>query len=190
MDLHGGFSVAHMRKTDRRAIEGLGIPSAVLMERAGMAVFEHIDKGPVTVVCGKGNNGGDGFVVARHALLSGLETHVIALATDDELSPDALVFKNVYTRLGGRCKVCTSETDVMNALANVADDGVLVDAMLGTGVRGGARGLIARVIEDLNGASCRVVSVDLPSGVDADSIKDNAVNIIIATVMGVIAFAE
>ena len=79
------LSVAQMREADRRCIEELGIPGAVLMENAGQAVFGEIGQGPVGVVCGKGNNGGDGFVVARLALLAGMETHVLLLAEPERI---------------------------------------------------------------------------------------------------------
>lgn len=161
------LSVAQMREADRRAIEVLGIPGPVLMERAGLAVFERIDSGPVTVVCGKGNNGGDGYVVARLALVAGYDVHVIALANDADISQDTLLFKNVYTRLGGHCTVCSEEGDVMNALSKVSSDGVIIDAILGTGTRGEVSGL-ARIAID-SWPKMRTISVDIPSGLNADT---------------------
>ncbi|MFP6582072.1 MAG: NAD(P)H-hydrate epimerase [Candidatus Hydrogenedentota bacterium] len=161
------LSVTEMREADRRAIEVLGIPSLVLMERAGLAVFERIASGPVTVVCGKGNNGGDGYVVARHALLAGLDTRVIALADDETLTKDALVFKKVYTRLGGTCCVCTTNAELKEALSAVSEDATLIDAMLGTGTRGEVSGLVRCAIE--HWPTRKTVAVDIPTGLHGDT---------------------
>ncbi len=94
-------TVAQMREADRRCIEEIGIPGAVLMNNAGEAIFNEITDGPVGVVCGKGNNGGDGFVVARLALAAGLETHVVLIADPETLTGDAAMFMRAYVRLGG-----------------------------------------------------------------------------------------
>lgn len=161
------LSVSEMREADRRAIEDLGIPSVVLMERAGLAVFEQIDSERVTVICGKGNNGGDGYVVARHALLAGLETRVIALADDEALTKDALVYKKVYTRIGGTCCVCNTDAELIEALSDVPENGTLVDAMLGTGTRGEVAGLVRCAIE--HWPQGKTVAVDIPSGLHGDT---------------------
>ena len=169
------LSVAAMREADRRAIEVLGIPSEVLMERAGQRVFDALPSGPVVVVCGKGNNGGDGYVVARLALLAGLQTLVIALAGDEALSKDALTFKNVYTRLGGETLVCESQDTLIAALETVPDNATLVDAVLGTGTRGEVTGLARTAID--HWPQCHTVAVDIPSGLNGDTgeICGNAV---------------
>ncbi len=161
------LSVAQMREADRRAIQGLGIPSAVLMDRAGHAVFEQIPAGSVGIVCGKGNNGGDGFVVARYCLLAGYDTQVVVLAEDAALSEDARVFKKVYTQLGGRCRIVTNEADWATALHDLRQCAVCVDAILGTGTRGEVTGLLRTVIEQW--PKVDTVAVDIPSGLNADT---------------------
>jgi hydroxyethylthiazole kinase-like uncharacterized protein yjeF len=160
-------SVAQMREADRRAIEGLGIPGAVLMENAGAAVFGELRPGPVGVVCGKGNNGGDGFVVARRALAAGRPVSVVLLADPDEITGDAALFMRAYQKLGGKIVIARNEPALAAAYATLGHCETLVDAILGTGIRGEVRGLMREAID----AWPRVytVAVDVPSGMDADT---------------------
>lgn len=161
------LSVAEMREADRRAIEDLGIPGAVLMENAGRAVFAEIAEGPVGIVCGKGNNGGDGFVVARYALANGMEPHVILAADPDDLTGDAATFMNAYLELGGGVHAVRDEREWESAAPVLDDCKVLVDALLGTGAQGAPRGVIRDIIEEW--PSTPTISVDVPSGLDADT---------------------
>ncbi len=165
-----------MRNVDRRAIEQFGIPGLDLMEAAGRGVAEafledHADAADrgVLIVCGKGSNGGDGLVVARHLSRSGLSPRVILLAAPGQLSGDAAANLESANRAGVRVE---SVTDIAawDGLDGLLDEApYVIDAILGTGIRGGARGLPAAVIRQLNESGARVVSVDLPSGVDSDS---------------------
>lgn len=161
------LTAAQMREADRRCIEGLGIPGAVLMNNAGAAVFRELHQGPVGIVCGKGNNGGDGFVVARLALLAGMDPTVVLLSSPESLSGDAALYVRAYQRLGGHLKVATSEDDARLAVSSLAGCAVLVDAMLGTGVQGELRGVFRAAIEVW--PAVRTIAVDLPSGLDADT---------------------
>ncbi len=161
------LTAAQMREADRRCIEGLGIPGAVLMNTAGASVFREIDTGPVGVVCGKGNNGGDGYVVARLALLAGYETRVVLLAPIEEITGDAALFLHAYKRLGGRIDVAPDEASAAKAVASLSDCAVLIDAILGTGVAGEVRGKVRAAIEAW--PAVRTVAVDLPSGLNADT---------------------
>ena len=159
------LTAAQMREADRRCIEDLGIPGAVLMNAAGQAVFHEISRGPVGVVCGKGNNGGDGYVVARLALLAGYDTRVILAADRASIAGDAEVFLAAYQRLGG--KVVHAEARAAKAVESLEDCEVVVDALLGTGVRGEVRGAAKAAIEAW--PSVYTVAVDLPSGLNADT---------------------
>jgi len=161
------LTVAQMREADRRCIEDIGIPGVVLMNNAGKAVFRHVNGGPVGVVCGKGNNGGDGFVVARLAMLAGYETRLVLAARPRDIKGDAKTFMDVYTRLGGHVLAATEPESVADAVRALADCAVLVDALLGTGTRGEVTGPIRAAIEAL--PSIRTISVDVPSGMDADT---------------------
>ena len=161
------LSVAQMREADHRAIQGLGIPSEVLMDKAGYAAFQHIPSGPVCIVCGKGNNGGDGFVIARYCFLAGYDTKVIVLAEDQELSPDARTFKRVFEKLGGVCKQVTDESQWLFAVQSLSENVTMVDAVLGTGTQGDIQGLLKTIINTWPNAF--TISVDIPSGLNADS---------------------
>ena len=156
-----------MQRVDARTIQELGIPGLTLMEAAGRGVAEallaeipDLAAREVVVVCGKGNNGGDGLVAARHLRLAGLEPRVVVVA-DGALSPDAAV-QLARAREAG----CIIAEELEGPLSPGA---VVVDAVLGTGIRGGARGLAARAIEWISASGATVVAVDLPSGADADS---------------------
>lgn len=160
-------TAAEMREADRRCIEELGIPGSVLMANAGAAVFAQIDRGPVGIVCGKGNNGGDGYVVARLALLARYETMVVLVADADSIGGDAKTFLDAYTRLGGSVRVAVSEDEARQAVAGLSECAVIVDALLGTGIRGEVRGAARAAIEAW--PRVRTIAVDLPSGLNADT---------------------
>jgi NAD(P)H-hydrate epimerase len=171
-----------MRAVDRWAIDVRGVDGLQLMERAGAGVARAVERlvadGPVGVVCGKGNNGGDGLVAARLLREAGREVTVVCVAAPQELSPDARVN---LERLPGQPPVrldgapwAPGEPDRGSARAGqgapvLARAAVLVDALLGTGFQGEPRGAVADAIDAINSAGARVVSVDVPSGVDAST---------------------
>ena len=152
-----------MRATDEWAIETKQIASLELMERAGEGlagvVAEHVPAGRIAVVCGKGNNGGDGYVAARLLRLAGREVDVLALWAERWLSEDA---RTMRARLPGAPPVEYDATRLARAHG-------IVDALLGTGTTGVPKQPVAGAIEDLNRAQGRVVAADIPSGVDAST---------------------
>jgi hydroxyethylthiazole kinase-like uncharacterized protein yjeF len=156
-----------MRTVDRWAIDERGIPSLDLMERAGIGVADAVQRlahdGPIAVVYGKGNNGGDGLVVARLLREAMREVAVVCLAPSDELSPDA---RANLERLPGELPLDLHEPAAREAIEHAE---VIIDALLGTGFEGEPRGAAAQAIEAVNAAPGRVVSVDVPSGVDAST---------------------
>ncbi|MEM6460194.1 MAG: NAD(P)H-hydrate epimerase [Planctomycetota bacterium] len=178
---------AEAAAVDRYAIEVLGLPGLVLMENAGLnaagAVFDElrrwfvVDEGTarVAVVCGGGNNGGDGYVVARQLTSWGLQgVEVVAVKPVDELTGDAAVNAVAWTRLGGRVWGWHEQRDAAEAAVRGAH--VAVDALLGTGYRAAAGPLrpataaaVALLNERGEGDGRRVVCLDLPSGLDADT---------------------
>ncbi|MGC8739486.1 MAG: NAD(P)H-hydrate epimerase [Candidatus Hydrogenedens sp.] len=162
------LTVQQMREVDRRCIEEIGIPGVVLMNNAGSAVFRELEPGPVTILCGKGNNGGDGFVVARLALTAGWTVKVLLLTDPSHIHGDAKVFMNAYLRLGGKMIACVNDNDVRREIDKLTRDETCVDALLGTGTKGEVTGLIRTTIESINKLS-NIVSVDLPSGMNADT---------------------
>jgi hydroxyethylthiazole kinase-like uncharacterized protein yjeF len=155
-----------MRATDAWAIEERGVPSLTLMEVAGRAVAEAAEElagdGPVRVVCGKGNNGGDGLVAARQLASFGHRVEPLLLWPSSELSPDAAA--NLERFDGDAREVAPAE--VAEALAG---SGVVIDAIFGTGFSGAPRDPAAEAIEAINGCGAPVVAADIASGVDAST---------------------
>ncbi|WP_458011672.1 NAD(P)H-hydrate dehydratase [Candidatus Solincola sp.] len=156
-----------------RAAEGEGIPSRELMERAGRAVAEQARDmlgglcagRRVVVAAAKGNNGGDGLVAARYLASWGARVEVFLLARPEELSPDAALNYRRYREQGGRVR--TGEPALLEEMLHEAD--LVIDALFGFGFRGRAEGPFAKAIEILNRSGVPVLSVDLPSGVDAST---------------------
>lgn len=165
-----------MREVDRWAIEEQGIASLDLMERAGEGVAQSVEQlvpdGPVTVVCGKGNNGGDGLVVARLLRHASRDVTVVGTGSREELSPDA---RANLERLPGPSPLPFGESAAQEAIRGAE---VLVDALLGTGFVDVPRGEVGEAIEAMNGAGKPIVSIDVPSGVDASTgvVEGVAVN--------------
>jgi len=163
-----------MRRLDRLTIEKYGVSSLVLMERAGEGITESILKSfaklakrGVLVVAGKGNNGGDGFVVARLLKQKRIPCEVVLLAKRDELSPDAARNHQAYLKTRGKVTEVTEGrldrlTDCMSG------KGLLVDAILGTGMKNEVRGFYADAITLMNAAGVPIVAVDIPSGLHTD----------------------
>jgi hydroxyethylthiazole kinase-like uncharacterized protein yjeF len=161
------LTTEQMREADRRCIEELGIPGAVLMNNAGAAVFGEIPYGPVGIVCGKGNNGGDGFVVARLCLLAGYDTRVVLVGDPAGVRGDAATFLGAYLRLGGDLEAVEEPAVVKHTVESLSDRAYLVDALLGTGFKGELRGALRAAVEGWPDVA--TVAVDVPSGLDADS---------------------
>ena len=164
-----------MREMDRLTIEKYGVPSLTLMERAGQGIaqailerFSRIAKKGVLIVAGKGNNGGDGFVVARLLKKKRIPCEVALLTRQDEVSPEAAHNLKAFLKLNG--KVSEITVDNAKSLGNRArKNGLIVDAILGTGVKNEVRGLYADAITIINGCGVPVVAVDIPSGIHTDT---------------------
>jgi NAD(P)H-hydrate epimerase len=154
-----------------------GIPGEVLMERAGKAVAEAVlnevlkgwKDGRVVVICGKGNNGGDGFVVARVLAQEGIDVRVFLIGERQNVRGDAALNLKRAEDVGLSVIEVDDDTGIDAVRREVSGTGCLVDALFGTGIKGGVTGLSAAVIETVNAAETPVVAVDLPSGVDADT---------------------
>ncbi|MFM9076671.1 MAG: NAD(P)H-hydrate dehydratase [Solirubrobacterales bacterium] len=159
------YDSAGMAAADRWAIDEAGIPSLDLMETAGRAVADAavgmVGGECVLVVCGKGNNAGDGLVAARHLAELGLEVEVQLLWPGEELSPDATANLD---RLQG-----IPVDEGPGSLVRREPPGLVVDAILGTGFEGEPREPVAAAIEWINRAACPVLACDIPSGVDAST---------------------
>jgi NAD(P)H-hydrate epimerase len=169
---------AEVRDLDRRAIAEFGVPGVVLMENAGRNAADFIwaEGGgrphPTVICCGRGNNGGDGFVIARHLDRRGVDVRVLLFARPDALTGDAAVMYRI---------VCQSRIPVVVAPADPADawldeqlaldrPGFKVDALFGTGLQGPLRPPFDRIVDAINRRKYgTVVAVDIPSGLDCDT---------------------
>ncbi|MBU0610189.1 MAG: NAD(P)H-hydrate dehydratase, partial [Armatimonadetes bacterium] len=163
-----------MREMDRRTIEEYGLPGLVLMENAGRAVADAAwellpeNGGRVLILAGKGNNGGDGFVAARHLAAVGVEVAVLLFAKLSDLSGDAATNAH-YAEKSGLTIIEEPDDETVVGAMELAD--VIVDGLLGTGLSGDVRGRLREVIELLDFATVPIVAVDIPSGLDANTGK-------------------
>jgi hydroxyethylthiazole kinase-like uncharacterized protein yjeF len=162
-----------MRRIDAAAIEKYALPGIVLMENAGRQVTEAVREmlledpaAHVLIVCGKGNNGGDGLVVARHLANQGVHVQVALLADARELTGDAATNLRMAQNLGVRITENADESAV-RMMTERAD--LIVDAVLGTGITGEVHGVSSGAIDAINRSRARVIAVDIPSGVKADT---------------------
>jgi NAD(P)H-hydrate epimerase len=157
------------RQLDRRAVQEYGMASVMLMENAGRGVADRLCAlgiaGPVAVCCGRGNNGGDGFVVARHLDLRGYAVRVLLFADPAELAGDAALNFQVLQRSGVPIR-WPEAADLDSEWYGCA---WVVDALLGTGAIGEPRPPLDQVIERINAQGAPVLAVDLPSGLDCDT---------------------
>jgi NAD(P)H-hydrate epimerase len=172
------LNAAQMREADRHTIEEIGISSLVLMENAGRQVVAALEamhgellERQVAVLCGRGNNGGDGFVVARTLMQRGVSVSVFVIGRIADIRGDARINLEILGRLG----LTAVEIDDSQAwelhLSEIRDCSLIVDAMFGTGLKDPVSGLVESVIADVNASGITVVSIDLPSGLSADAIE-------------------
>jgi len=169
---------AEMRRIDRIAIEELGIPGPVLMENAGLRIvralrarFEDVARERTVIVAGKGNNGGDGFVVARHLANSGGKPEVLLLAAKEEVKGDAAVNLAVILQMGIPVTEVRTAAGWKEARVDVFHASIVVDAIFGTGLDKPLEGLYAAAVEDVNKSRGFKVAVDIPSGLSADTFE-------------------
>ena len=163
-------SAAEMREIDRVTSERFGVPSLTLMENAGSAVAHFVlsaypQAKHIGVICGKGNNGGDGFVAARKLREAGREVLAVLLTDPAELHGDAA---EMFRRMGQTPLLAKTSAELHQAQQQLRKADVLLDAILGTGFRPPVAGLYAEAIAGINASEIAVVAVDIPSGADAD----------------------
>jgi NAD(P)H-hydrate epimerase len=163
-----------VRAIDRRAIDELGVPGVVLMENAGRGAAEVMlalgIRGPVIICCGKGNNGGDGFVIARHLDNRRIPVRVFLFARPEDLAGDAAINYRILFQSG-----LAIETHIGNTLDGPAlrqelvTAGWVVDALFGTGLTGPIGSPLVEVVSAINASNARILAVDIPSGLDCDT---------------------
>ncbi|MGH9687905.1 MAG: NAD(P)H-hydrate dehydratase [Candidatus Acidiferrales bacterium] len=172
------LTAAETREVDRLTTERYSIPSLTLMENAGRSVAEFIAtqipsfaRRKIVVFCGKGNNGGDGFVVARHLLQMGAKPVIYLFADSQDVKGEAAANLNRWKQSGGELVAAVDPSATDSVLFDVSGPAIIVDALLGTGVCGSVEGILRRAIDAINAREpgIPVVSVDIPSGLDADT---------------------
>ncbi len=177
MNAVSALTGAQCREVDRLAIEELGIPSLVLMENAGRNAAEEIAvfaareaAARITILCGPGNNGGDGFVIARHLANRGLAVQPILIGDPRKTSPDCSTNHRIIQNMGlGTC-VHAPADDILELAASIRPDDLVVDALLGTGFSGSVRTPLDLLIQAVNEAeTAGVVAIDVPSGLNCDT---------------------
>lgn len=166
-----------VRAFDNKAINEWGVPGVVLMENAGrnaasvaLSMLSDPTQDSVAILCGPGNNGGDGFVVARHLVRNRVRTKVYLAVDADRLQGDARVNYDIWGRIGGDLESVASPERIDNAAIEWAGSALIVDALLGTGFSGRVRPPLDRIIgvvNDLEGPP--ILALDLPSGLDCDT---------------------
>ncbi len=167
------LSREQVREIDRRAVAELGIPSIVLMENAGRGAADHLCElgitGPVVIGCGKGNNAGDGFVIARHLELRGHVVRVLLFSDPGKLSGDAAVNFQIVQKSGIAWEQIELPDEIDRLKKSLSGACWLVDALLGTGSTGEPRPPLDAVIDAMNASGVPIFAVDLPSGLDCDT---------------------
>lgn len=165
---------AQVREVDRRAMEEFGIPGIVLMENAGRGAAEIIRMrlpagGRVAIVCGRGNNGGDGFVIARHLTLGGFAVQVFVACDPSILTGDAATNCEIARRMVIPMVRIDSPGAIAVSLDALRSADVVVDALLGTGFSGDVRSPLDDVIAAINTVGRLIIAIDVPSGLDCDT---------------------
>ena len=169
-----------MAELDRVTIEQYGIPSLVLMENAGRSCTERIlrilqekavapEETSIAVVCGRGNNGGDGMVIARHLHNRGVYVEVFLLGETEDLSLDARVQYEILRKMDVECRIIRDQEGVEDLRTYLEEVHLCVDAILGTGLSSPLQGIVRDVVETINLSLATVFAVDIPSGIDATS---------------------
>jgi hydroxyethylthiazole kinase-like uncharacterized protein yjeF len=175
------FTFSEIREAEKSIIEKEGIPSLILMENAGKNTFDVISSiypdladRTIVIICGKGNNAGDGYVIARNFLINGIPVEIYNLATPGELKGDVLVNFEILTKLSSKlcCMYDITENDpdvLYRSLKKLKGKALIIDALLGSGIKGSVKGLYEKVINQINSVKHKnfkidVISVDMPSG--------------------------
>lgn len=161
------------REIDQEAIEKFGVPSIALMENAGRGIADYLisqkPKGPIVICCGKGNNAGDGFVIARHLDNHQIPVQILLFAKADELTDDAKINYDILVR--SDIEIKRFEKDIAEAvIASILGPAeYTIDALFGTGLQGIIRSPFDKIIPLINVYAKYIIAVDIPSGLDCDS---------------------
>ena len=167
-----------VRAFDAWAINTLGIPGVVLMENAGRSCVELIEdklkdviEPKVCIFCGTGNNGGDGYVIARHLINRGIKVTVVVCGDRNKIKGDAKTNLDILEQMGESIeRLNPADQDIAGQVEHLsAGAGIIVDSLFGTGLRGQLSDEYRRLIESINSCESRILAVDIPSGLDCDA---------------------
>jgi ADP-dependent NAD(P)H-hydrate dehydratase / NAD(P)H-hydrate epimerase len=163
-----------MRELDKYCIETLGIPGIVLMENAALKVLKNINLkicDSFTIVCGKGNNGGDGFAIARHLHVSGKKVEVFSIGTKEDMSEDCRTNYSILKNLGININKIDNLEDISQLRDATGRSQMTIDALFGTGLGKNVEGIYDMVISIINENSSNILAIDVPSGFNSDTGK-------------------
>lgn len=165
-----------MKDIDRRASSEFGIPSLILMENAGLRTLEVIEEilgetknRMIIILAGKGNNGGDGLVIARHLINSGAVVETYLTGEVEDLTHDSRINYEILLKMGARILLLNSEKDLDRLMLSLMNADLIVDALYGIGFKGSLNQFDSRLVKMVNWCRAPVVAVDIPSGVEADT---------------------
>lgn len=163
-----------VRQVDQTAIEEFGVPGIVLMENAGRGAVEIIDSlacdGAIVILCGSGNNAGDGYVIARHLQLRGRDPRIVSLVDLGTLQGDARTNAVIAEKSDIEIQSVGPADDIADAIGGA---NTVIDCLLGTGARGPLRGSYAAAVEAANAVEAMRIAIDIPTGLDCDSGMPN-----------------
>ncbi|MEW8973791.1 MAG: NAD(P)H-hydrate epimerase [Tissierellaceae bacterium] len=161
-----------MRAIDRYAIENIGIPSIVLMENAALRVISNIDfdkNHSFTIVCGTGNNGGDGLAIARHLIIKGKKVDLYIIGNIDKGSQDFKINLNILKNIDVHLTHIRTKTELQMLKNSLNENDLTIDAIFGIGLAKDIQGLYFESISFINNYSKEIISVDIPSGLQCDT---------------------
>ncbi len=172
-----------MRGIDNHAIKEIGIPGQILMENAGRQVYNIIssiyfnnpsdsnNKINICVLSGTGNNGGDGLVIARHLFNNSCKVNIVIVGSPAQMQNDTLVNYKILKKSKANIIIVKKISETKKIVKYIKDSNFIIDALLGTGLARNVEGLFAKIIELANNSSKKIISVDIPSGINADTGK-------------------
>ena len=166
------ISCKDMKSMDSYAINNIGIPSIILMENAALKVLKNIDLDKIdsfTIVCGVGNNGGDGLAIARHLILEGKTVDLFIIGNLDKKTKDFNINLNILSNLGINFTHITKDEDLNKLKYSLNISELAIDSIFGIGLTREVEGLFRKTIDIINKYSKNVLSVDIPSGLDGDT---------------------